>query len=70
MLKQYLDIKPPLSLNDVLSIVGYEKSWLFELIRLGKFPKPDRKVGKKNQWSNSIIEKYLDERATEKMIIH
>ena len=61
MLSQYFNIEPSLSLNEVLSITKCERAWLFELMKSGKFPKPDRKVGKNNYWSLTTIDKYLNE---------
>jgi predicted DNA-binding transcriptional regulator AlpA len=66
MLRELVAVEPPLSLNDVLTIVGYEKSWLYDQMKIGKFPKPDRKVGKKNQWRRETIEQYLTMKTIEK----
>ena len=59
--------EPLVSFYEVLELLGKEKSWLHEQIRLGKFPKPDRKVGKNNYWSQSLINKYQEEDAKKKI---
>jgi predicted DNA-binding transcriptional regulator AlpA len=58
-------VEPSLTFNEVLAILKYEKSWLYGQMKAGKFPKPDRKVGKKNLWSREAIEQYLAMKAIE-----
>ena len=66
MKSPFKKVTPSLTLNEVLAVLKYEKSWLNSQMKAGKFPKPDRKVGKKNLWSPEVIEQYLAMKAMEK----
>lgn len=65
MKSPFKKVEPSLTLNEVLAILKYEKSWLYGQMKAGKFPKPDRKLGKKNLWSPEVIEQYLAMKAIE-----
>lgn len=59
------NVEPLLSLAEVLSVLGRKDSWLYSQIKLGKFPAPDRKHGKKNYWRKSTVEKHLPQTCPE-----
>lgn len=65
MKSPFKKVNPSLTFNEVLAILKYKKSWLYGQMKAGKFPKPDRKVGKKNSWSPEVIEQYLAMKAME-----
>lgn len=60
MLNQYLKAEPTLSLSEVLKAKNKSYSWLFEQVRLGNFPPPDRKSGRKIFWRKSTLERTMN----------
>lgn len=66
MLNKLVRCEKIISQKVVLAELRYSRSWLYEQIKIGKFPKPDRKVGRKNQWSRSVFDKYLKDSFKEK----
>jgi predicted DNA-binding transcriptional regulator AlpA len=47
----------------VEELTGYTRRWIAELIKAGKFPKPDApgKRGSAHRWRRSTIKRALDE---------
>ena len=49
-----------LRMAEVEATIGKKKSWIYEELRLGRFPKPV-KLGSSTRWPESRIQKYIED---------
>lgn len=49
--------------REVEQLTSYTRRWIFELVKAGKFPKPDAPgcLGRAHRWRRSTIKRALDE---------
>lgn len=61
------DLDGYVATREVEELTTYSRRWLYHLIKINKFPKPDipGRIGSAHKWRRSTIKRALEEMAAE-----